>query len=72
MKEKRSIIQKSFFGAFVEAVKEAAKGFEDKISLIVPSSYMFGLIPVDENLNPLMGMMTLLDLRARISFFFPT
>lgn len=56
------------FGAFVEAVKEVAKGFEDKISLIVPSSYMFGLIPVDENLNPLMGMMTLLDLRAKETY----
>jgi len=56
------------FAAFVEAVKETAKGFEDRISLIVPSSYMFGLIPVDEKLNPLMGMMTLLDLRAKETY----
>ncbi|MBT1279041.1 gluconokinase [Thermoanaerobacter sp. CM-CNRG TB177] len=56
------------FNAFVEAAKEAAKGYEDKISLIVPSSYMFGLIPVDEKLNPLMGVMTLLDLRSKEIF----
>ncbi|MGB9810003.1 MAG: FGGY family carbohydrate kinase, partial [Caldanaerobacter sp.] len=58
----------TLFNAFVEAAREAAKGFEDRISLIVPSSYMFGLIPVDDKLNPLMGIMTLLDLRARETY----
>ncbi|AAM25121.1 gluconokinase [Caldanaerobacter subterraneus subsp. tengcongensis MB4] len=58
----------TLFNAFVEAAGEAAKGFEDRISLIVPSSYMFGLIPIDDKLNPLMGIMTLLDLRARETY----
>lgn len=58
----------TLFNAFVEVVRGASKGFENRISLIVPSSYMFGLIPVDDKLNPLMGMMTLLDLRARETY----
>jgi len=56
------------FAAFVKAAKEASRGFEGKISLIIPSSYMFGLVPVDDDLNPLMGIMTLLDLRAKETY----
>lgn len=56
------------FAAFVKAAKEASRGFKGKISLIIPSSYMFGLVPVDDDLNPLMGIMTLLDLRAKETY----
>jgi gluconokinase len=56
------------FNSFIEAVREVSKGYEDKISLLIPSSYMFGLIPVDKNLNPLTGIMTLLDMRPKETF----
>jgi FGGY family of carbohydrate kinases, N-terminal domain. len=56
------------FSTFVKAAKEAAKGFEDVISLVIPSTYMFGLVPVDEDLNPLMGIMTLLDTRSKETY----
>lgn len=56
------------FATFAKAVREVSKGFEGRISLIIPSSYMFGLVPVDEDLKPLMGIMTLLDLRAKETY----
>ncbi|MDK2805896.1 MAG: gluconokinase [Thermoanaerobacterium sp.] len=56
------------FSTFVNAAKEVAKGYEDAISLVIPSTYMFGLVPVDENLEPLMGIMTLLDTRSKETY----
>lgn len=56
------------FNIFISLVREIVLGYENKISLLVLSSYMFGLLPLDRNLKPLTGIITLLDLRARETF----
>lgn len=56
------------FDIFVEIVRETIKGFEDKIGLLITSSYMFGLLPLDKKKKPLTGIITLLDTRSREIF----
>lgn len=56
------------FDIFVSLVREIVSEYEDKISLLVLSSYMFGILPLDRNLKPLTGIITLLDLRSREIF----
>ncbi|MEN2984950.1 MAG: gluconokinase [Dictyoglomaceae bacterium] len=56
------------FNIFVLLVREIVTGYEDRISLLILSSYMFGLLPLDKNLKPLTGIITLLDLRSRETF----
>ncbi|MBC7328570.1 gluconokinase [bacterium] len=54
--------------AFLSICREAVAGYEKWISYIVISSYQFGLLPLDEKLQPLTGIITLLDLRPRETF----
>lgn len=56
------------FDIFVEVVRETIKGFEDRIGILITSSYMFGLLPLDNKMNPLTGIITLLDTRSRDIF----
>jgi gluconokinase len=56
------------FNTFISICREVSQGYEDKISLLVPSSYMFALLPVDKNLRPLTGIITLLDTRSKETF----
>ncbi len=56
------------FDTIVSVCRNVSQGYEDRIKIIVPSSYMFGLVPVDENLKPLTGIITLLDTRSQETF----
>lgn len=58
----------SLFKAFIDVCREVSLGFEDRISILVPSTYQFGLLPVDADFRPLTGMMTLLDTRPQESY----
>jgi gluconokinase len=58
----------TIFNIFVEVVREVVKGFEERISILITSSYMFGLLPLDKNKRPLTGIITLLDTRSREVF----
>lgn len=55
----------SLFHAFLDTLREAAKGYEKRVALIVPATYQMALIAVDKSNMPVTGMMTLLDTRAR-------
>jgi len=39
----------TIFNIFVEVVREIVKGFEERISILITSSYMFGLLPLNKN-----------------------
>ncbi len=58
----------SLFENIIFVCRRASYGYEDKIRIVVPSSYMFGLVPVDEDLKPLTGIITLLDTRSQEIF----
>lgn len=53
---KQSIIMMFSFSPFVESVKEVSKGYEYEISLTIPSVYMFGIVPADDDLDHLMSI----------------
>ncbi|HOP95675.1 MAG TPA: gluconokinase [Dictyoglomaceae bacterium] len=56
------------FNIFVEVVREVSKDFGDRIGILITSSYMFGLLPLDKMGKPLTGIITLLDTRSREIF----
>ncbi|MER3400669.1 MAG: carbohydrate kinase [Thermoflexus sp.] len=53
---------------FVAAAREAAEGGAPAVRWLVLSTYQLGLLPVDGEGRPLMGLMTLLDTRPRETF----
>jgi gluconokinase len=55
----------ALFAAFSDTLREASRGYEKRIALIVPATYQMALIAVDKSNEPVTGMMTLLDTRAR-------
>ncbi|MGB9787747.1 MAG: gluconokinase [Dictyoglomus turgidum] len=56
------------FNIFAETIRETTKGYEDKIGILITSSYMFGVLPLDKNMKPLTGIITLLDTRTKEIF----
>jgi len=56
------------FSNFISICRDVLNGYEDKIVLLVLSSYQFGLIPLDKDFRPLTGLITLLDIRPRETF----
>ncbi|PMQ01505.1 MAG: carbohydrate kinase [Dictyoglomus sp. NZ13-RE01] len=58
----------TLFETFIKICREVSEGFEDRIILLVPSTYMFALLPVDKDLKPLTGIITLLDTRSQETF----
>ncbi|MCD6420751.1 MAG: gluconokinase [Synergistetes bacterium] len=56
------------FKSIVEVSRKAVGGFSSEVEFMVLSSYQLGLLPVNEHKRPLMGIMTLLDTRAQMSF----
>lgn len=56
------------FHIFVEIIQEVTRGYEDKVGILITSSYMFGLLPLDKNMKPLTGIITLLDTRTKEIF----
>ncbi len=50
---------------FLRLSQQVLQGFEDKVSALSICSYQFGLLPISKSGKPLMGMMTLLDTRAK-------
>lgn len=53
------------YSSFVDLVREVTAGHEDDVQALVFSGYHFGFMPMDENDEPLMGMVTLLDTRNK-------
>ncbi len=49
----------------LDVCREALGQWKDSISLVVPSAYQFGMILYDKSWQPLTGITTLLDTRAR-------
>jgi gluconokinase len=56
------------FSNFISICRDVLNGYQDKIVLLVLSSYQFGLIPLDKDFRPLTGLITLLDIRPRETF----
>jgi gluconokinase len=56
------------FSNFISICHDVLNSYEDKIALLVLSSYQFGLIPLDKDFRPLTGLITLLDIRPRETF----
>jgi gluconokinase len=57
----------ALFAAVTDCLTEASEGYADRVAILVPATYQMGLIAVDADNNPVTGMMTLLDTRARSS-----
>lgn len=58
----------TLFDEFVSVCREVSHGCGDRVAALVTSTYQLGLLPVDAEGRPLMGMMTLLDTRPQESF----
>lgn len=58
----------TLYNIFLEISRQVLRGFEDKISVLTLSAYQDGLLPVDNKMEPLMGMMTLMDTRPQEIF----
>lgn len=49
----------------LRSTKRVVEGFEKRIAAIVPSTYIFGLMVVDQENSPVTNLITLADTRAR-------
>ncbi len=51
--------------AFGSIIRETAEGYEGEIEIIGLTGYQFGFVPLDEEMEPLSGIMTLMDERSK-------
>ena len=51
----------------IEACREVTSEYRDTISAISASTYQFGLLLLDQSMEPLTGLTTLVDTRARLT-----
>ncbi|AEH51797.1 gluconokinase [Pseudothermotoga thermarum] len=56
------------FESVISICKTVVQGYEERVKIIVPSSYMFGFVPLDKDFKPLTGIITLLDTRSQETF----
>ena len=50
---------------FLNISRKVLIGFENKVSAMTLSAYQLGILPLDGNMEPLTGIMTLLDVRSQ-------
>ncbi|MFB6291587.1 MAG: gluconokinase [Candidatus Bipolaricaulia bacterium] len=53
------------FQSLVSIVRQTVDGYEDEIEIMGLTGYQFGFLPLDENKNPLTGIITLMDERSK-------
>jgi len=51
---------------FKRIVSKASQGYEEEIDVLALSGYQFGFLPLNGEMEPLSGMMTLLDERPKV------
>lgn len=58
----------TLFNVFCDVCSKASEGYKDNITTLIISSYQFSILPVDSKMQPLSGIMTLLDTRPQDTF----
>jgi len=51
--------------SFISIIRDTAEGYEDRVEVVGLTGYQFGFLPLDENMEPLTGIMTLMDERSK-------